>query len=1469
MDYLFFVHGLILLFMAAAAWALARTVDRPNNWIWFGLFALGHGIYTWLEMLTFGLGDNRYILMLRLVLLAASLIFLIEFARRGTVHQRYSKSSIWIVLPILIMVLVIGGDLIGWRVYVIRYLAVAAGLWATWALWANAKGSVGGGYLKLAAASLLGYALVVIFISSSLMWRLNATCHSDLVVNKGNIGLSLAWCFLALILTIALRCAYEKKVDCPCRGDGRKQDIPYGRMTIAWVVVVLVLGWVVTEGLGRYADTHHRHHLRDLAGSAAAGVDPTLVQRLSGTPADLETADHQHLHTLCRKIGNAMAEIRYVYMMTLRDDEVIFLVDTEPDRYRGDEPKEPPGAVYADASADLRDVFRTGRIVTEGPLADEWGVWVSGIAPIVDPADGRVLAIIGLDMRATHWLRTTFQYRLLSILITLLIIGLIVLFRASQQKTRETAQRIENSEKRYRGLIEGSPNCVQLFDREGRCLSINQNGLAVLGMSEAEVLGRKFSEIWPEAIQLDVEEAVQSVLQGELTRFETDYVHPAGNVIHWYVVLNPIINEGGSVCQFVGVMINITGLKRSQEPLRKSQEMLQLVMDNIPQVIFWKDRQYRYLGANRAFLDLIGMEERDRLIGKTDYDLPWPREQADLFRANDQRVMQNNSPEYHIRETVTGTNGAERIYQTNKIPLYGRDGRVVGVLGTGEDLTERLRAENDLQEFNEELTLRNRIADIFLTAPREAMFTEVLGVILEATGSNHGFLGYLDDDGSLLCPSMVESDSRGLRTTHQMVRLPKESWSGTWGRVLAEKKPLYTNEMETVPTGHPPIRRSLGVPIVEQGRLIGNIHVANKESDYNAKDIARVQVIANHLAPILGAMLRRDEQERERRKADEKIRHLSKVFMDAVDPIIIQDLDGNILDINKQVERIYGWNRAELIGQSMKMLMPPEAHAQADELLARCRKGEEIPDREGVRWNKGGTVMPVLTSQFPLTDESGRPVSVASIAKDLTERQQAQDQLKQYARLLKASNLELQAQKHQLQAQQQELIGAIQQLEQQAQELTEARLADEQANQRLEAINQDLERAIEQANRMAIAAESANYSKSEFLANMSHEIRTPMTAILGFADLLRGSLENQADITDECKDAIDTIHRNGEYLLQIINDILDLSKIEAGKLVVEHLPCDPYQVMQEVKSLMQVRADAKGLSLAVEAVGVLPRTITTDPTRLRQILINLLGNAIKFTETGGARLFARFIESSDNGPMIRFDVLDTGIGMSPEQIVGLFTPFQQADASMTRRFGGTGLGLTITKRLAVMLGGDIAVESEAGNGSAFHVTIATGPLESVDLVDYSERGLPDSPAADSGVTPEPSRIQARILLVEDGPDNQRLISFLLRKAGAEVVLAENGAIAVEQVMSAREQGQAFDIILMDMQMPVMDGYQATRVLRERGYSGPIIALTAHAMEGDRAKCLAAGCDDFATKPIDRKRLVAIISCFLQTPAMVS
>ncbi len=384
-------------------------------------------------------------------------------------------------------------------------------------------------------------------------------------------------------------------------------------------------------------------------------------------------------------------------------------------------------------------------------------------------------------------------------------------------------------------------------------------------------------------------------------------------------------------------------------------------------------------------------------------------------------------------------------------------------------------------------------------------------------------------------------------------------------------------------------------------------------------------------------------------------------------------------------------------------------------------------------------------------------------------------------------------------------------------------------------------------------AEQANQAKSEFLANMSHEIRTPMTAILGYAEVL---LDPNV-LEEQSRSAIHTIRRNGVHLLEIINDILDISKIEAGKLETERIACDPCRLLTDIDGLLRHRATEKGLAFEIGIEGGIPEEVRTDPTRLRQILINLIGNALKFTSAGFVRVTAAY-DGGQNRLLIT--VADTGIGITSEQQDLLFRPFTQADQSTTRRYGGTGLGLTISKRLARLLGGDLTVESTPGVGSRFTVSIAAGCPAGVRLRTKLASVTPDSLTPPAEVRRQLPNV--RILLAEDGTDNQRLISYILKRAGAAVSVAADGQAAVEAACAADQAGQPFDIVLMDMQMPVLDGYGAAAELRRLGFDVPILALTAHAMTGDRERCLASGCNDYDTKPIDRSRLLGKIQAMV-------
>lgn len=379
---------------------------------------------------------------------------------------------------------------------------------------------------------------------------------------------------------------------------------------------------------------------------------------------------------------------------------------------------------------------------------------------------------------------------------------------------------------------------------------------------------------------------------------------------------------------------------------------------------------------------------------------------------------------------------------------------------------------------------------------------------------------------------------------------------------------------------------------------------------------------------------------------------------------------------------------------------------------------------------------------------------------------------------------------------------------------------------------------------------NASQTKSAFLANMSHEIRTPLTAIIGFAESLRDANQSHS----ERNEAIDTITRNGKHLLDIISDILDLSKIEAERLEVERLPFSPVQLIYDIESIVSLQAQEKGLYISVECEFPLPKHIISDPTRIKQILLNLCSNAIKFTTEGGIRLL---LSCDVKKQTILFSVIDTGIGMTEEQLEKLFQPFTQADSSTTRRYGGTGLGLYISKRLVEMLDGNINVKSIADIGSRFNFEISIGRNDKLALLHNlpKDQRTKEKSAIGSSIQ---EHTNGRILLAEDNKDNQRLIALYVRKTGASLTVVENGKLAVEKALK-----ENFDMVLMDIQMPVMSGLEATQLLRNNGYTKPIVALTANVMKHDIEKYLEAGCIDCIAKPIDREKLFAVINKHLE------
>jgi two-component system, sensor histidine kinase len=392
---------------------------------------------------------------------------------------------------------------------------------------------------------------------------------------------------------------------------------------------------------------------------------------------------------------------------------------------------------------------------------------------------------------------------------------------------------------------------------------------------------------------------------------------------------------------------------------------------------------------------------------------------------------------------------------------------------------------------------------------------------------------------------------------------------------------------------------------------------------------------------------------------------------------------------------------------------------------------------------------------------------------------------------------------------------------------------------------------VEELRRLRLEAEAANIAKSQFLANMSHEIRTPLAAVLGFSELLQRKLPHSPE-NDEFKDAIE---RNGALLMRIVDDVLNLSKFEAGHLKLENTDFNIDGFIKDIESTLSYRAKEKGLTLNFKNIENWQGNYIGDPLRLKQIFLNVIGNAIKFTKDGQVNVEFEKICTDDSPILFSALVSDEGIGLSKQQIEGIFKPFAQADASTQRLFGGSGLGLVISKKIANAMGGNVEiVESELGVGSTFKISFNMIPSQIKNQILKSSSSQLNTKNKDSYNLTDDFLKDKTLLAVDDSPDNLTLLSFYLKKSGAKIITCSNGLDSIDVVKK-----NPVDIILMDIQMPLMDGHRATQAIRENGFKGPILAFTAHAIQSERMRCLKSGCDDIITKPINQKELLKAVN----------
>ena len=542
-----------------------------------------------------------------------------------------------------------------------------------------------------------------------------------------------------------------------------------------------------------------------------------------------------------------------------------------------------------------------------------------------------------------------------------------------------------------------------------------------------------------------------------------------------------------------------------------------------------------------------------------------------------------------------------------------------------------------------------------------------------------------------------------------------------------------------------------------------------------------------------------------RKQVEEALRIKNSAIAASINAIAIADLEGNLTYVNDSFLKMWGYGDVkEVLGRPSVEFWQEGKEFEA--IIATLRTSGGWMGECLARRKDSSTFYAQLSASM-VKDEAGKPICMMGSFIDVTERKQAVEELKR------------------------------------------AKEEAEGAKVELEQLNRQLEVAVKQADMLAQKSLAADLAKSEFLANISHEIRTPLNAIIGFSQVLA-----EQDLSDEQRHYADIIRESSENLLQLIEDVLDFSRIEVGKLDIQVSEYSLGCLLAITESLMRPAAMEKGLKFEILQCGELPAQIRTDSVRLRQCLINLIGNSIKFTEKGHVYVNV-CVQEVDGKPYIRFDVEDTGIGIPPEEQKLIFERFVQADETKGCRFGGTGLGLAITRRLANLLGGDICVTSEAGKGSVFTLRIPAGvDIKSQALLDKYNFVNELSKQQNSS---EQVKFCGHVLVAEDSQAGRMLTSLLLKRLDLQVTTTGDGKETVQKAL-----GQPFDLIFLDIQMPNMDGYDVTRTLRREGIATPIVAVTAHATDGDREKCISAGCSDCLSRPINRKELVGILSKYL-------